>query len=294
MSTKRHTPAKAPARRTASRYAPPAIPAQSYHFHGSLANASGGAAVFPFGQPAFTVLAGEGGATIIGGFAKWAVIDRARRVGINVLQGYDPLVLSVPIRFDAITTGSATALERDIQILTWMGGRGKLFASDGRVGAAGYGDSPIVNLYSATSSGVETPLIPPDAQGIDWVISGLAFSEDVLRDNAGYRIRQDATVTLTQHVGSPGTSADSAAVRSRARKSLRDKYKVITTRDGMDTYLQIAASVAPKNPHKAAVDIQAANKTNSNRKARVRSVNAHMGAHVRIRVPLVIYTGLSA
>ena len=276
-----------------SRYTPPTIPAQHFHFFGSLVSASGAVAAFPFGQPAFTVLSGADGAQIVGGWAKWSVIDRMRRIGMTVLQGYDPLVMSVQVLFDAVTQGSGAAIERDLQILMWMAGRGRLFASDGHVGAAAYGDSPIINVFSASAQGVESALIPPDGQGLDWVISGLAPETGVLRDSAGNRIRQGMTITLTQHVGSPGTSLDSAAVRARARNGLAGKYKVITTRAGMDTYLEIAAKVAHKDIATAAREIQAANKTNSNRKARVPSIHTHMGAHVRIRVPQDIIKGLA-
>jgi hypothetical protein len=275
---------------------PGAIPAQHYRFIGTLVSATppaGPNLAALYARYGFTVLADEGAATITGGWAKWAVVDRPQRVGMTVLQGYDPVTMDVPVLFDNVVQQDGADLERDIQVLEWMAGRGKLFASDGHVGASGQGDSPIVSVFSAASDGVETPMIPPNVHDLDWVVTGISYDANPLRARNGHRIRQAAAVTLTQHVGSPGTSLDSAAVRARARKAATGRYKVIVTTTGVDTYQQIAAKYAPKPTFKSAVAIMNANKDNGNRHARQRSVNKHMGAHVRVRVPLAIYEGLA-
>jgi hypothetical protein len=276
-----------PTRRRPKRPTPGPIPAQHFKFIGVLTNGTA------FGHHEFTVLADEGAATITGGWAKWAVVDRPQRVGMTVLQGYDPVTLDVPILFDGIVQADGADLERDIQALEWMAGRGRLFAAGGHVGAAGQGDSPIVNVFSAASDGVETPMIPPNVQGLDWVVTGISYDANPLRARSGHRIRQAVTVTLTQHVGSPGTSLDSAAVRAKARQGTAGRYKVVVTTTGVDTYQQIAAKYAPKPTFKSAVAIMNANKTNANRHARQRSVGKHMGPHVRVRIPLAIYEGVA-
>lgn len=268
------------------------IPAQHYQFVGTLATASpaddprllGG-----YAQYAFTVLADESAATITGGFAKWAVIDRPQRVGMTVLQGYDPLVMDVPILFDNVVPQPDKDVERCIQILMWMAGRGKLFASDGHIGASGQGDSPIVNVYSASSNGRETAMIPPDAHGIDWVVTGLAFDPNPLRDRGGRRIRQAVTVTLTQHSGSPGTSLDSAAVRARARKSLDGQFVHFPVTAAHNTIRKITTFAAHNPSPAAAREVLKANK----HKLRLGpSIDAplipHLKAGTKIKVPKAV------
>jgi len=283
----RHTgPAKRP-----NQY-DPTTPAQRYQFVGTLASATPAgdknlAAVFD--QQAFTVLAGEGGATITSGWAKWGVIDRPRRVGMTVLQGYDPIVMEVPVRFDDVVHQDGADVERDIQKLHWMAGRGKLFAADGHVGASGIGDSPIVNVYSSDGHGRETPLIPPDVQGIDWVISGLVFDPNPSRGRDGYRIRQDATVTLTQFVAAPGNSLDSPSVRARARRALRNQYAYFPVTAAHDTIRKIVTFDAHNPSHDAAVEVLRLNKE---RLKLGSSVDApllpHLKPGARIKVPKAV------
>jgi hypothetical protein len=190
-----------------------ATPGQHYLFNGTLTNGSSYSTI-----PPFSVLAqGDLAPTIIGGFAKWAIISRPQRVGMTVLDGYDPIIMSVPVMFDAITGGTGKAVERDIQILEWMGGRGKLYASDGHVGAPAQGDSPLVTVASIDGQGRQTSLIPPNCQDINWIVTGIDYDTGPKRNTLGERIRQLATITLTQHEAAPGTSFDSASVRAKAR-----------------------------------------------------------------------------
>jgi hypothetical protein len=267
----------------------PSIPGQSYQFVGTLATASlpsDPRLLGAYAQFTFAVLAGEGAPTLAGGFAKWGVIDRPRRVGMTVLQGYDPMTMDVPVRFDDVIHQAGVDLERDIQMLHWMAGRGKLFAADGHVGASGKGDSPIVNVYSSDSHGKQTPLIPPDVWDIDWVITGLTFDPSPIRNTAGRRIRQDVTVTLTQYVGSPGTALDSPTVRARARQSITHQFVSFPVTHAHNTIRKITTFDAHNPSHAAAVQVLKANK------ARLRlgsSIDAplipHLKPGTKINVP---------
>jgi hypothetical protein len=219
-----------------------------------------------------------------GGFAKWGVIDRPQRVGMTVLQGYDPVVLDVQLQFDVVSQSinaashagfkNAVALagqgvEDDIQKLEWMGGRGKLFASPF---SPGQGDSPLIQVYSTNSNAVQTALIPPNCQDLDWVVTGIAYDQDPLRNGAGNRVRQIVDVTLTQHIASPGTSNDSPAVLAQFQKTIVDQVSEFPITKTNRTYRLIAVNDANNAKHSAAVAILQANKANK-KLAGVRSVD---------------------
>jgi len=227
----------------------PSTPAQSYQFVAAIGVPllSDPGQAFTT-QRSFTVLAGEGAPTITSGWAKWGIIDRPRREGMTVLQGYDPIIMDVPVRFDDVVHQAGADLERDIQILHWMAGRGKLYGSGSiRIGAAGAGDSPLVRVFSSDGAGNQSALIPPDVHDLRWVISGLAFDPNPLRGPHGHRIRQDATITLTQYVGAPGTSLDSASNRSRVRRALRDEYRYFPVTTANNTIRKIVTFEAPRS-----------------------------------------------
>jgi hypothetical protein len=266
----------------------PTSTAQHLSFVGTLTN---GVRVAQYN---FTVLAGSAAPTVTAGFAKWSVIDRAQRVGMTVLAGYDPLVMDVPVMFDSVVQQSSD-IEGDIAKLDWMAGRGKLFASDGGVGVAGQGDSPLVRVFSTNTNGVETALIPPSCQGLDWVVSGVTFDPNPLRNRAGSRIRQPATVTLTQFVASPGTSYDSPSTRARRIAADRGKYRTVHTSAQSNSWKLVAVNLAHNQTYKAAVDIMNANRLNADRRVRaVRSVTARTLPYpVKVRIPLAIAEGLT-
>jgi len=279
------------AERRPSGYSPD-VPAQSYEFVGTLATAtppSDPRLSVRYNQQKLTVLAGEQAATVTGGWAKWGLIERPQRVSMTVLQGYDPVTMDVPIRFDNVVPSAGSDIEGDIQKLHWMAGRGKLFSAAGHVGAAGQGDSPIVNVYSASSDGKQTPMIPPDAQDIDWVITGLDFDRNPLRDHGGKRVRQDVTVTLTQHISSPGTSLDSASVRARARKGIEGEYVYFPVTSARNTIRKITTFDAHNPTHAAAVAVL---KTNKARLHLGSSIDAplipHLKPGTKIKVPKTV------
>lgn len=151
----------------------------------------------------FTCLAGDGAPTITDGFAQIDVVARPRRKAYTQLAGYNPMVLTVPLRFDATITPAnpirdAVALERDIQYLEGMAGRGKYVSTDQTI-QAGAGNPPTVKVFGIHASH-STNLIPKNVHGITWVISGIDYDENPTRNATGNRRRQDVTVTLTEWV----------------------------------------------------------------------------------------------
>lgn len=240
----------------------PALPGQHYLFSGSLVSGSDVAAHW------FTVLAGDGGPTVTGGFAKWNVIDRPQRVGVTVLAGYDPISMTVPVLFDGVSTYApkdGSQIERDIEVLEWMGGRGLLFAETPGVGHAGLGDSPLVRVWTVDGQGANVPLVPFSYQSdnLFWVVSQIAYDGGALRNRDAQRIRQSATITLTEHVAGPfSDAADSAAARQRARKGLGDGFITFRTTDAINTIKLVAVKVAHNASHEAALAILQANRDN--------------------------------
>lgn len=159
----------------------------------------------------FKVLAGDNPPTIIDGYATWDVVDRSQRTGLTVFKGYPPIKMSVPIRFEAYLSGTmldgepynGAQVERDITLLERMAGRGAF------VGAA-VGPPPVLVVSTRNEDGGAFPLIPYNYQvnaqnktPPTWVITGLTWDDGALRDDNGLRIRQLATVELTQFVGAP-------------------------------------------------------------------------------------------
>lgn len=149
-----------------------------------------------------------GAPTVTGGYAKWGVIDRPLRAGLTIFEGYDPSTIEIPILFDDFIGGNGDAIEDDIQKLEYMAGRGP--------GAANtLGDNkipPIITVQCYDTDGNAFPLIPKPYQYSPstntnppiWVITGLSWDANPERNHAGNRIRQAATVTVTQYVESIG------------------------------------------------------------------------------------------
>jgi hypothetical protein len=261
----------------------PSLPAQYIEFVGRLTSGKRS------NGHQFTVLAGEGAPTVTDGFAKWNVIPRPQRVGMTVLGGYDPMVMDVPIMFDAVVHQPPTDVqdvEDDIQKLEWMGGRGILYNEPDSVGAPGQGDSPLVWVYTTDGHGNQAPLVPLQYQnaGIDWIVTNIAYDANPLRGPSGHRIRQKATVTLTQHVDSGlGRGYDSAAVRAQQRNADKGKFQTVHVSDALNTIQAIASHYANNPP--AARQILEANK---GRRGIPRSVNAPMRKGTVVKVPQAV------
>ena len=199
---------------------------QVFSFFGSLTNV---AEVATF---QFFVLAGAGAPTITAGFVKLNIIDRPQRKGFTVPAGYDPITMDVPVQFEALVAqpvgkfAITSSVEYDIQQLEWMAGRGKLFATqpDKGVGAPATGDPPIVLVASFDSQGNETNLIPPNLHGVEWLVSSINYDTNPYRSINGDRVRQAATITLTEFIASAGTTLDSPTTRAKARNTQTASY----------------------------------------------------------------------
>lgn len=149
----------------------------------------------------FSVLAGDRPPTPVGGYAKFSILDRPGRVGHSRFEGYDPIAIEVDIRFENYIEGEGVDIERDIALLERMAGRG--------VGTDAQGPPPIIRVSTTSSTGEIVPLIPKNYQWSQdnpgaplWRVVELSWDdsvgEGVIRNRAGNRVRQKATVTLWQ------------------------------------------------------------------------------------------------
>lgn len=178
------------------------------------------------GEFFFHVRAGDTAPTITQGYAQIETIDRSERVGLSVFSGFDPAVMSIPIRFEGIDRdhkhgfqmSDGSGVEHDIKELERMAGRGHF------TGAA-RGPSAIIRV-STTMGGAHSkphPLIPTNYQWTRhnpsaplWWISGIEWDADPIRNPfTGDRVRQLATVELTQYVRP--VSAASVVTRKKMR-----------------------------------------------------------------------------
>ena len=147
----------------------------------------------------------RGGTPIMtGGGAKIQTIDRDRQTGLTVFTGYDPVMMDVPIWFENYADG--TSLENDIAALIWMQGRGP-----GAAATQPKKDAPIV-VISAYNAGGD--LVQTLGQTFDfseknnpnppsWLITNVSWDGDALYNHAAHRVRQRATVSITQWVPTP-------------------------------------------------------------------------------------------
>jgi hypothetical protein len=235
----------------------PTVKPQFIGFFGSLVNGKG-AEEEQFVQ----VLAGLGAPTVTGGWADWVEIERPQRVSLTVLRGYPPVRLTIPVLFEALLdTEGRMNVEREIQKLEWMAGRGRPLGTHpqpggvwaGTPGHDALGDSPLIEIFTTDSHGKEVPLIPVQFQSLQYVMTDIAYDTGAvgsslnpslaspLRDAGGARLRQSATVTLLQHVGAPGTSFDSPSVRAAARQAVAKKGEYRSSTATLNTVAAMAA-----------------------------------------------------
>lgn len=175
-------------------------------------------------ENSFDVYAGDTAPTVVGGYAKIDIVARTERTGLSVFQGYDPITLSIPIRFesDDVSPGGTREgqqVEDDIKKLERMAGRGEF------PGAA-VGTPAIVRISTTNADSNPMPLIPSNyawdrndtANSPVYWIGNIEWDDDPWRNTSGNRIRQLATVTAIQYV-SPRPDAHSLAVREKIRSN---------------------------------------------------------------------------
>jgi hypothetical protein len=233
----------------------------------------------------FDVMAGDQPPTIVDGYAQWSPIPLPLRVGQLMFTGRNPISMQVAVRFNLfdangtwlISDSAGLLVEEQIAILEWMAGEG-----------INEGPSPLLRVTTYDSSGDTVPLIPFEYQvGTGnvpasfgdrnqvptWVVTALAWDPAPIRNDNAYRIRQDGTVTIGMYQAPQG---------SASRLVPRPKATTVVSRDGADTALTIARSVAAEDPPKLATAIiQAA----QNKNLQLRSVNQAIKHGKRVTVP---------
>jgi hypothetical protein len=177
----------------------------------------------------FEVYASLDGAapTITGGYAKLEVQDRPGRTGISHFVGYDPSEMEIPITFDRVTpAGEGEGLEDDMWALERMAGRGSFHG-------ASTGPPPVIRISTLDKSNPKkrVPLIPSNYQWSDdnehapiWRISGIDWDRNPIRNKAGNRIRQQATVTVQAYTRT-STVARSVVKRTQSSRSKKAQKK---------------------------------------------------------------------
>jgi hypothetical protein len=170
-----------------------------------------------------SVPAGDNRPKVTGGYAKYDTVDVSGRIGINRFDGYDPMALEIPIQFEGYADG-ADWIEADIQKLERMAGRGQY------PGAA-FGPPAVIRVSVTDNRGNIVPLIPTNYQWTPtnpnaplYRISGIAWADGALSDNQGRRIRQQATVTVTQYTPLIWTIRSSSQ-RAKAKAKPKPKPK---------------------------------------------------------------------
>lgn len=157
----------------------------------------------------FQVTCGEKPPVVKKGYANFDKVVVPGRTGIERFLDYDPIEMDIAIAFEAFgaegpnagTIPQQGSIEQRIQILERMAGRGTYPGS-------GYGPPAVIVVNTTNDAGQIIPLIPLQYQWTrqhqnapQFRITGIAWedSADVLRNDAGYRVRQRAVVTVTQY-----------------------------------------------------------------------------------------------
>lgn len=212
--------------------------------------------------PGIEALADTGSFTVTGGYAKINTIEVPMRTGLTVFAGFDPVTATLPVLLDRFgvnpqgeESGTELAVEKSVQMLEWMGGRGLPLSFSGhtkKAAAPANERPPEVELTSNAPNGNPTRLIPFGFQynannptPPRWMITGLNWGESI-RDKTGNRQRQRVTVTFTQSVTNPVVEEYSAVETAKGKANIRDwgPYLVKDRKDqGGETPLEIATFV---------------------------------------------------
>ena len=154
----------------------------------------------------FQVLAGDKPPVVKKAGAEFDVVRVPGRVALNRFLGYPPIEIDLDIQFEAFGQEGANAgfitgqgsIEDRITALERMTGRGLYPGS-------GFGPPAVIVVNTTDNAGNIVPLIPvayqwtPQHQNApQFRITNIAWG-DALRNREGYRVRQPATVTITQY-----------------------------------------------------------------------------------------------
>jgi hypothetical protein len=161
----------------------------------------------------FECLLGDGSGNVTAGFGGWEKIKRDRRYSLTEWDGRDGMDIPIPIIFENWRVGES--LESDIKQLEMMAG----------LGNKGGGEPPLMTF----NSGGVIAHDYHDAPSHDWVISNVEFG-DCVKNDWGNRVRQIATVTVTQYIDDDVLSRLSPADRRKDKN--KGKIKKGTERSG--------------------------------------------------------------
>lgn len=171
------------------------------------------------------VFPGDEPPRVTAGYAKFDVVDRPGRTGLQRFVGYDPIMLEVAIRFESPPNDDAgkqsfwnrESLEEQITLLERMAGRGN-FAG------ASVGPPPVLDVSAHNEDDKPMPLIPSNYQASRanptapfYRIADIDWDPNPLRNFGGGRFRQLAVVSLQQYVSTKHLTR-SVAARSRERR----------------------------------------------------------------------------
>ena len=145
------------------------------------------------------VTAGDSAPTVTAGYAKYDIVDRNGRVGINRFLGYDPIALDIPVQFEDFVNNRGGTIEVAIKTLERFAGRGDY-------PGASVGPPAVIRVSATDKHGNVVPLIPANYQWTEqhqsgplFRVSAIAWDTSPLRNRRGLRIRQAATVSITQY-----------------------------------------------------------------------------------------------
>jgi hypothetical protein len=154
----------------------------------------------------FQVLAGDKPPVVKKAYAEFDTVKVPGRVALNRFLGYPPIEIDLDIQFEAFGQEGSNpgfipnqgGIEDRITMLERMGGRGLYPGS-------GFGPPAVIVVNTTDNAGNIVPLIPvayqwtPQHQNApQFRVTNVAWG-DALRNAAGYRVRQPATVTVTQY-----------------------------------------------------------------------------------------------
>lgn len=172
-----------------------------------------------------SVLGGESGAIITGGYGGWEVVSRPKRVGAIRFSGHDPFRQDITIRFDGLA--DAKPCEHDISTLERMAEQPSKLAQPPKVRVSG----------------------PVPRRDLTYVIENLTWdASDAIWKSIGgvpVRLRQGGTVSLLQYVedsaitsgpspaqGAGGASGGSKVVSGQGKSAKDHSQEQYGTPDG--------------------------------------------------------------
>lgn len=250
-------------------WSPPGV---KYHYRFGISGSSRPADIF-------TVLAGETAPTLSDGYAQYNIVERPTRTSLTIFSGLNPLQLTLPVVFEQYINGDGHENERAIALLERMAGRG--------VDPLPNGVPPRVNVTCTDSDGTPFSLLPRfwqfEGGGTgnlrEWLVTGIEWDDTALRNENGHRIRQAATITLTQHVAAANVKPSSASKRKKSRDNDQPKihWKAYYTNSRVNSLRAMLAAhnMAGNNDY-----LQAAKKKN-----KIRDGYKTLRPHTKLWIP---------